>query len=110
MAIIYREIDPKNYEEVYNFNLLHEYSWRDSSNSYIPDSEQERERKAKKVVDELSGSSQKYHCLAAFDGNRMIAAHFLDRYEIDKQPACHIHHFRPDTEKIYSPRDTTSRA
>jgi ribosomal-protein-serine acetyltransferase len=89
--LIFREIDPANFEEVYEFNLQHEYSWRDSSPSYIADSEEDRRKKTEKMIEILNNKSQKYHCLAVFDGKQMIASHFLDRYEIEKRSACHVH-------------------
>lgn len=91
MALIIREIDANNFNEVYTFNLLHEYSFRDSSDEYLPDSEEQRIKHSTKIIDGILKGDRKYHCLAAFDQENMIAIHFLDRYEIDKQPACHIH-------------------
>jgi ribosomal protein S18 acetylase RimI-like enzyme len=89
----FREIDPENYEEVYAFNLLHEYSFRDSSSAYKPDTEGERARKTQNIVDRLRKGDQSYFCLAVFkeSSSEMIGAIFCDRYEIDKHPACHIH-------------------
>lgn len=91
MALIIREIDAKNFNEVYTFNLFQEYSFRDSSDEYLPDSAEQRIKQSTNIIDCILKGDQKYHCLAAFDQENMIAIHFLDRYEIDKQPACHIH-------------------
>ena len=90
---LFREIDPENYEEAYAFNMLHEYSFRDSSSTYKPDSEEERTRKTQNIVDRLRKRDLRYYCLAVFEetSSEMVAAIFCDRYEIDKQLACHIH-------------------
>jgi len=91
MNLIFREINPEKYNEAYTFNLLHEYSFRDSSSKYISDSEQEREKLTKDLIELLLKGDQKYFCLAAFNQEEMVAAHFLHRYKIDKEPACHVH-------------------
>ena len=102
MNLLFRKIDPQNDEEAYAFNLLHEYSWRDSSAVYIPDSEEERRRKASRILESIRGTEQKYLYLAVFNDDEMIASHFLHRMEIDKQPACHIHGLwvHPDNRKL----------
>ena len=91
MVLTYREIDPNNYDEAYQFNLLHEYCFRDSSNAYIADSDEQRTKKTQGIVKHLLAGQNKYFCLAAFHEGEMVGAIFQDRYEIDKQPACHVH-------------------
>ncbi len=91
MDLVFREIDPTKFKEVYSFNRLHEYSCRDSSDEYIPESEERREKKTRTLIERLLQGGQKYYCLAAFDGEEMIGAIFQDRYEIDGLLACHIH-------------------
>lgn len=91
MALMIREIDANNFKEVYNFNLFHEYSFRDSSDEYFPDTEERRIKQSTNIIDKILKGDQKYYCIAAFDQENMIAIHFLDRYEIDRQPACHVH-------------------
>lgn len=91
MALVYREIDPHNFREVSDFILRHEYSYRDSSPRYVPDSGEKREELSKKLQANLLGPDNKLHCLAAFDGSEMVGAHYLHRMTIDYEPACHIH-------------------
>ncbi|MFC6841324.1 GNAT family N-acetyltransferase [Xanthomonas theicola] len=90
MAIVYRVIDPGNYQEAYTFNLFREYAWRDSSNAYVADSEDERKKKTDALIASLSRVDHRYHCLAAFDDEAMVGAISLERMTIDKRPACHI--------------------
>jgi GNAT superfamily N-acetyltransferase len=87
----YREIDAHNEREVYDFVLCHEYAFRDSSSLYVPDSEEQRREKATIMAERLLSGDEVYHCLAAFDGAKMVGAHFLHRMSIDKLPACHVH-------------------
>ena len=91
MALSFREIDANNFDEVYRFNLLHEFSFRDSSADYVADSEEERQKNTRRIIERLLSGDQKYYCLAVFHDDEMIASLFQDRYEIDKQAACHIH-------------------
>lgn len=90
MDIVYRSIDPGNYQEAYAFNLFWEYSWRDSSAAYIADSEDERRAKTEALIANLSRADRKYHCLAAFVDGEMAGVISLDRMSIDKRPACHV--------------------
>ncbi|MGO1070191.1 GNAT family N-acetyltransferase [Lysobacter sp. CA199] len=90
MAIVYRTIDPENYQEAYTFNLFWEYSWRDSSTAYVADSEDERKKKTDALIANLTRADRKYHYLAAFDDGAMAGAICLDRMLIDKRPACHV--------------------
>lgn len=91
MKIVYRDIDANNFEECYQFNLLHEYSFRDSYAGYIPDNEESRKQKTSRIVDTLNNGDEKYLCLAAFDKEQMVGMIFQNRMELDKLPACHIH-------------------
>lgn len=90
MAIVYRPIDPDNFQEAYEFNLFWEYSWRDSSIAYVADTEDERRRKTEALIANLTRSDRKYHALAAFDDSAMAGVISLDRMVIDKRPACHV--------------------
>jgi ribosomal protein S18 acetylase RimI-like enzyme len=90
VAIVYRPINPENYEEVYSFNILCEYSWRDSSETYTPDSDEDRKKKTDSIITKLVEGDQKYYCLAAFDDATMVGVIHLERMTIDKRPACHI--------------------
>lgn len=89
--MLYREIDPHNYSECYQFNLLHEYSLRDSYPAYKADDEEMREFKTNRIVDTLKNETDKFYCLAAFDGKKMIGMIFQNRLELDKVLACHVH-------------------
>ena len=91
MALIYRPIDPHNAEESYQFNLVHEFSLRDSWAGYTPDSEEERKLKTKRITERLLSDASNYFCLAAFDGKKMVGGLFQAELEINKAPACHIH-------------------
>ncbi len=87
----FREIDPNEGDEVSTFILFHEYSFRDSSNAYVPDSLEERARLGRLLSEWLKNGEEKYHCLGVFSGGSMIANHYLVRKQIDGQSACHIH-------------------
>ena len=89
--IVFREIDPNHYGECYEFNLLHEYSFRDSFAGYKADDEETRKSKTDRIVETLKNVEGKFYCLAAFDKKKMIGMIFQNRMEMDKMPACHIH-------------------
>ncbi len=90
-ALTFREIDSTRYAEAYAFNLLHELSFREATGDDAPDSESERVKNTANILTKLTNGERKYHCLAVFDGENMIAIHFLNRQHLDRQPACHIH-------------------
>jgi ribosomal protein S18 acetylase RimI-like enzyme len=90
-SLRFREIDPTHYAEAYAFNLLHELSFREASGDDAPDSESERVKNTANILIKLTNGERKYYCLAVFEGENMIAIHFLNRQELDRQPACHIH-------------------
>src|SRR5262245_13240337 len=90
MAIVYRPIDPKNHDEVYAYTLACEYSWRDSSATYIADSDEDRQANPEALIGRLANGGQQAYCLAAFDHGTIAGAIRLDRMLIDKRPACHI--------------------
>ena len=92
MNIIYRKINPDIFEEAYQFNLTHEFSFRDSSNLYIPDSEEERIKKTNRIIEQLNNKDEeKYLCLAAFEEDKMIGGIYQNKFTIDNQLACHVH-------------------
>jgi ribosomal protein S18 acetylase RimI-like enzyme len=86
--LVYREITGA---EAYAFTLSHEFSLRDSSDLYIPDTEAQRQNKTAKLLEKLRSPEKPYLCLAVFSGEEMVASHFLHRMELDHRPACHIH-------------------
>lgn len=90
--IVYRPINLDNFEEVRYFFITHEYSWRDSDPAtFVARSEEKRDEVAKNYIEKLKDGSEKFYCLGAFIGDELIGSHFLDRYMIDGQKACHIH-------------------
>lgn len=95
MKIQYREIDSKNIQEVRAFFVCNEYCWRDSDpQDFIARTDERRDAVAAEFIEKRNNQNnenEKYHCLAAFDGNEMIASHFLDKYMIEGKMACHIH-------------------
>lgn len=93
MDIEYRSIDPQNFKEVRRFLVTHEYSWRDSDPaSFVPKTESQMDKFTEKFIGLLTNGEDRYHCLGAFTSDGvLIASHFLDRYEIDGQKACHVH-------------------
>jgi len=89
--LVYREIDPHNAQELSDFILCHEYSFRDSSENYIPITDEQLLAKTKRLKHFFINEGHKFYCLAVFADGKMVAAHFLDRYIIEKIPSCHIH-------------------
>lgn len=85
MKIQYREVDSKNIQEVRSFFVCNEYCWRDSDPlDFIARTDERRDAVATEFIEKLNNQNkdEKYHCLAAFDDNEMIASNFLDKYMI----------------------------
>ncbi|PIP90218.1 MAG: hypothetical protein COW01_11015 [Bdellovibrionales bacterium CG12_big_fil_rev_8_21_14_0_65_38_15] len=93
MKIDYRQINASDFDEIRQFFILNEYCWRDSDpEGFIERSEEKRDSVAAEFLEKLKNiNEEKYHCLAAFNGEEMIASHFLDIYMIEAKLACHIH-------------------
>jgi ribosomal protein S18 acetylase RimI-like enzyme len=99
MEIEYRHINKQSFEEVKYFLLTHEYSWRDSDpKNYKPKDEEKRVKSTKKFMEDLEKPGERYGALGAFVGTELVGSHFLDRYNIDGKPACHIHGLWIDSE------------
>ncbi len=92
MKIEFREINKTDFKEIRKFFICNEYCWRDSDpEGFIERSEEKRDSVAAEFVEKIKIENKKYHCLAAFNGDEMIASHFLDIYMIEGKLACHIH-------------------
>lgn len=90
MAIVYRPIDPQDLAEVHAFTLFCENSRRDSTEGYIPDSDDERQKIGEEIVTQLTRDASKHHCVAAFDEGAMIGVIRLHMMTLDNLPACHV--------------------
>ncbi|MEM7346621.1 MAG: hypothetical protein AAF485_20450, partial [Chloroflexota bacterium] len=89
--LIYREVDRTNYDEVHQFILRHEYTFRDSLANYIPSSPEELEASTRRLIKNLSDGSERFYCLAVFDTAEMIGMHYLHRFQINHIDSCHVH-------------------
>jgi ribosomal protein S18 acetylase RimI-like enzyme len=90
MAMVYRPIDPSDPAEVHAFSLFCENARRDSTEGYIPDSDDERSQTRLEIIAQLTGDPSKHRCIAGFDGDTMVGVIRLNMMTIDKLPACHV--------------------
>ena len=92
MNLEFRHINHDSYEEMREFLITHEFSWRDSDPlGFVPKTEEKRDHSAKYFMEEFKKPELKFCGICAFDGDKIAGSHFIEIQKIDGMRAAHIH-------------------
>lgn len=90
--IIYKKVDHKNREEVYQLICSHEYSWRDSDpHGYKAKTEEERQKTVDYFIEKQNETNVKDTGFLAIEKGKVLGGHLLEIINVDGRRACHIH-------------------
>ncbi len=90
--LVFRDLNPTSYDEVYQFLLTHEYSWRDSDpEGFIAKTEEKRDKTTLFFMEKMQGPDTLFCGICGFDENKMVGSHFIEIQTIDYKKAAHIH-------------------
>lgn len=88
----YREIDATDDAEVLAFLWAHEYTTRDTEpEHYVEKSPEAMQERVRTLRRRLAERPERFHCLGAFEGPRLVGALYIEIWDIDGRDAAHIH-------------------